>query len=54
MFGLLKKKAWKNKITLKKRHCGIVCVPVPAERESKFFWAVIHALFKGGKYLGEG
>jgi len=48
MFGPLKKSLKKkNKITPNKRHCGIVCAP--AERESKFFWAAIHALFERWK-----
>jgi len=45
MFGPLKK-SLKKKITPKKRHCGILCMPVPAERESNLFWAAIHALFQ--------
>jgi hypothetical protein len=49
MFGPLKKKSLKNKITPKKRHCRILSVPAPAERESKFFWAAIHTLFQRWK-----
>jgi len=49
MFGPLKKKPKKNKITPKKRHCRILRVPALAERESKFFWAAIHALFQRWK-----
>jgi hypothetical protein len=42
------KKSLKKTITPMTRHCRILGVPAPAERERKFFWAAIHTVVQGG------